>query len=602
MRKTAKKVRLINPRKDQKGWALQESDLDGNYSEDEWEIYSGTLIFSVNNLRIRSSLTGEQSDERKKDISQSEYARLLLDSDKWSLKIAEEEFISGDLAPLKMGRWTSSEPPSFSLFGSSNKLNTFGLEVHRIGDEESEYAKITGYLETQVEANEYGPSETLEDALYASIYLHKNNFDAFHNNCLTFAEEGCRLSLSFAAGFYTPDRLSPSPYDLKILLADSLSPLTEDPHDVEIPEDADVLPIRAGFVRSFTFDFHRNIRAPKLASGFQHPSESIPLRPDQIHYLAEERLKYKSHEIEHQLISLCVDSAVREELSESHLEQRFEFISDLLYSIRYADRHPSGYQRIKEDNEEESLTIWKRRDPSKSMVGGYQSPHYFANSFDISELSQEYLKNKWLQSPELDVALLDILITSEICQYGEAVKRHSNGKNSLKQAARYSSNQGNLDKMKPSLSEAFELLFTKTVGWFIAPILFLGITFNYAPFGEKSESVGVILSIGYAIVLLLLITHKIVKAFSRLIALISGNPEPYSTTQNFDRWKSMYQVWSELEGPVVNPKNVRISMENAQRKGAIWDNAAYGIVDRAIASNPEGLIINTSYFELIKED
>ena len=46
--------------------------------------------------------------------------------------------------------------------------------------------------------------------------------------------------------------------------------------------------------------------------------------------------------------------------------------------------------------------------------------------------------------------------------------------------------------------------------------------------------------------------------------------------------QAMYDVWRSLEGPVVNPTMVKEAMLKAKEKGAVWDAAAWSIIDRAI--------------------
>ena len=48
----------------------------------------------------------------------------------------------------------------------------------------------------------------------------------------------------------------------------------------------------------------------------------------------------------------------------------------------------------------------------------------------------------------------------------------------------------------------------------------------------------------------------------------------------------MYNGSRWLEGPVVNPTMVKEAMLKAKEKGAVWDGAAWSIIDRAITIDP----------------
>ncbi len=48
----------------------------------------------------------------------------------------------------------------------------------------------------------------------------------------------------------------------------------------------------------------------------------------------------------------------------------------------------------------------------------------------------------------------------------------------------------------------------------------------------------------------------------------------------------MYDVWKQLEGPVVNPTLVREAMIKSRDKGAVWDTVSWSLIDRVIAIDP----------------
>jgi hypothetical protein len=56
---------------------------------------------------------------------------------------------------------------------------------------------------------------------------------------------------------------------------------------------------------------------------------------------------------------------------------------------------------------------------------------------------------------------------------------------------------------------------------------------------------------------------------------------------------AMHDVWKSLEGPVVNPTMVKESMLKAKEKGALWDGAAWSIIDRAIMIDPAVMMTKT---------
>jgi hypothetical protein len=57
---------------------------------------------------------------------------------------------------------------------------------------------------------------------------------------------------------------------------------------------------------------------------------------------------------------------------------------------------------------------------------------------------------------------------------------------------------------------------------------------------------------------------------------------------------AMYDIWRSLEGPVVNPTMVKEAMLKAKEKGAVWDGAAWSIIDRAITIDPAVMVTTTT--------
>jgi hypothetical protein len=61
-------------------------------------------------------------------------------------------------------------------------------------------------------------------------------------------------------------------------------------------------------------------------------------------------------------------------------------------------------------------------------------------------------------------------------------------------------------------------------------------------------------------------------------------------------WAAMYDVWTFLAPPVVNPSMVRHLLVKTTDLGAGWDTPTWSVVDRAIAADPSVLLVEQRGF------
>jgi hypothetical protein len=196
-----------------------------------------------------------------------------------------------------------------------------------------------------------------------------------------------------------------------------------------------------------------------------------------------------------ELADLCVNYTLEHNGNDIELEDKIEKAWDILqdlwritapdYAKKYYDEEEILDEHLKNKIEEAKYIIWKRHDPIFSFYGGYESQHYFKlNTSTFSDVVANYLEKPYLRHPVLDWILLDMLITNEICMYGERVKQET-----PRGGSRYWDAKGNIKSMTkvnwPELGEALWNKFIFSIGFPIGAI--------WAAFHFKYEVVGAVL-------------------------------------------------------------------------------------------------------------
>ena len=598
-----KKVKLVSPRSGGRGFCLQESDEDGKFLDDaldEWTPFPWRSEFTIENLRYEIGYEGKQATVEFDD-NLNHFANVVEQSkpENWELTVANEGTIVGDLMPQKIGRWRSSTPPRYSLFGSSNIVRYFGLEIKKIESDERESATLSGYLGSQYEADEYGPATEQEDSIYVLLKLSANNFDSLLNSLKEGKNRTCHFSLRGAWGFYTNSEYESIARDIKILT--SGFDWEDDPHSVQIPENCEVKPDRLGYVSEFRFHMSK----PLAVDYKKRFTKNIRIEPaisaEQAIFLSEKQSNLERFEIAKELIPLCIEEAIRLGDSGKELEDRFELIGDILTTIEYASEYRSGsFGNVKPEEEitrQEYGSLWSRKNPQIAFNEGTDSESYFDNVFDVKEMAANYLQHPYLQSPTLDWVILDILATGELCQFGEAVKRTPLGHKSDQYGMHYKyyEMKGNLLEMNKFDWGAFTDTILTKIGILVLPIILV-----IALFEIEWNIAAYITASLYGISMACYFIFKTFRGAKLIFRFLTGQPNPLYKPLYL--WEKMYEVWRSMEGDIVNPRNIRKAMEESASDGAVWDQAMWGIVDRAIASNPVGIIINKKHLKYKKYD
>src|SRR6266446_4513956 len=95
-------------------------------------------------------------------------------------------------------------------------------------------------------------------------------------------------------------------------------------------------------------------------------------------------------------------------------------------------------------------SVWKRRDPLRSMSEGYESDHYFNGTrAQLHEELAKYLNLRWLRHPAVDWIFLDMMVTRELCPLAEEIKQSyfPGRKDSMGVHQKYWTAKGNISAM-----------------------------------------------------------------------------------------------------------------------------------------------------------
>lgn len=298
------------------------------------------------------------------------------------------------------------------------------------------------------------------------------------------------------------------------------------------------------------------------------------------------------------LANSCIAETIKQKESEFELCDRFDAAYDIIESIWYesAPKYARLWERSDKDKisdaekkkiERAEHIIWQRRDPKKSFDEGLKSDDYFASDKkELADIAARYLSRPWLRHKFLDWVLLDMMTTNELCAYGEALKRDilPFRKNCLGLNTLYWGNDGNLEKMKEKMKEVNFLEFGKNL--LIRFILVVAIPASMILGGYYYDYSGVTVSLmlAYGFIIGAYVAIQLIKSCNKFISKIFNIITGRSTYEDklFRLWPKMYDVWRSLEDPVISPIVVRDLMSKTTNDGAVWDNAAWVIIDRVI--------------------
>jgi hypothetical protein len=294
-----------------------------------------------------------------------------------------------------------------------------------------------------------------------------------------------------------------------------------------------------------------------------------------------------------QLAPKCVAETLREGGDQPALQERLAYAYDPLRSVRlnaqrrdvenltYKDPEDldEAEQRIVENARHE---IWRRHDPKIAYREGLQSAHMPGIDKEvIRSRCAEYLDRPWLRHPVLDWIFADILVSTEIALFGEHIKQNllPFPRDSMGMNSGYIRTQGNLGKMRETNKTAMrDTAFLNCVCTWIVPPALIAAAFYF----QWTTTGAVLLGI-YSLLIAWGLAAKAVIGIKRLLG--KEVPQSASDIATGILWE-MCKVWDELEGPTVNPSNLREALLKSHDKGAIWDTAVYSIVDRVIRTDP----------------
>ena len=296
----------------------------------------------------------------------------------------------------------------------------------------------------------------------------------------------------------------------------------------------------------------------------------------------------------------CIAESLRNQEGEDKLCELLAVAWDIVHSVWYAAAPDYatklGWDEDDQPDEEEARKIenaqhvvWRRRDPKRSFEEGFESDQHTA--FNVEELHGTiamYLERPWLRHPSLDWIFVDMLVSRELCAFGEAIKKKSvPGKRDWLFGIhqRYYKAKGNLEKMTEiNWRELGETLWIRFVWAIVIPVGAIWATFYFQYDRTAWALVGI-----YALIILIYLTIKLFTWGNRVVRRLSGKPD--ARLKPFMLWDEMYEVWRRLEGPVVNPSRVREAMVRSTEHGAEWDTPTWSLIDRVVFIDPAVWII-----------
>jgi hypothetical protein len=298
-----------------------------------------------------------------------------------------------------------------------------------------------------------------------------------------------------------------------------------------------------------------------------------------------------------QMAEKCIQRTLKQDGGLVDLENQLPKITEIVDTIWYAGASAEAKSWIwqeenRTDEDEKKLSaqhrVWWRRDPKKSYNEGFESKDCFnCDPDEIKSVAALYLERPWLRVPKLDWIFVDILITRELCAYGESLKEKclpGAKMNWLNMNPKYLSTKGNLKEMtKDRWKDDLRRSSWKT---FYSIFLPIGLILCAFYFGYQRT--------GYSFVAIyaFLILDYVVASFRRSKYRRAGNRD--LSLAPFELWDKMYEVWQRLQGPTVNPIRLKEALDESAKMGAAWDETIWAIVGRVIKIDDDVWVIQPS--------
>ncbi|WP_262030164.1 hypothetical protein [Microvirga sp. Mcv34] len=303
-----------------------------------------------------------------------------------------------------------------------------------------------------------------------------------------------------------------------------------------------------------------------------------------------------------QLAARCAAESLKQGDGEYALEDRLQRAWDLVDSIQMNAQSDKVrdlvWKKSEEDMSPEELKlvetarhqICRRHDPLRAFREGLGSEHM--PNIDKQHLladCADYLEQTWLRHPVLDYILLDMLITRELCAFGEHIKEFMMPfpKDAIGLNRKYLDAKGNLNEMR---KVRWKELGARWGTWSVWALFLPGAAVILA-YLVGADGVADTIMAGWAGLMAAHFGFRFLRFVLRGIGL--GRYVDPSHKAKLT-WEEMYKVWKALEGPVVNPAMVKEAMVKSKEAGAVWDAPAYSIIEKVIADDPAAWVVDPS--------
>jgi hypothetical protein len=292
------------------------------------------------------------------------------------------------------------------------------------------------------------------------------------------------------------------------------------------------------------------------------------------------------------LTDRCVAEAVRVRETEYDFWDRLNRVGEILESIKNACAQPLVLRHLKVEDVPEpqrpaylkaNEIIWQRHDVSRVHDLGYEESGYpGVDRKALAHAAGKYLERPWLRLAALDWLIVDALITDEIVQYGDALKR-SHLPGPTDPMGRFHFDEKTKGNVKAILREGRKYRKHPVRTWFGYQVVFPVVTIGTSIYFQYWKT-----ALAFVVLTVFDWCWMAVRWIARAIRRARATPEQLRTPEQNDyaRLLAMRQVHRLLEGPVLNPKLVREEMVKTTDGGAVWDSAAWAVVDRVISVDP----------------
>lgn len=233
--------------------------------------------------------------------------------------------------------------------------------------------------------------------------------------------------------------------------------------------------------------------------------------------------------------------------------------------------------------------VWfHRRDLLSEIKEGYKEDIDRIDRQELIGAAAMLVERPWLDCRQLEYILIDALVCDEIRKFGRSIIETA---------------PGNVDGLGINVEATRErglnaigwtILRSRLKWWAIRLVALLVAPAAMFWFGVRAGIVWMVIVGGLvAAAYLLISTGLVLVGWLRWLLDKPRSKKPFEIKTEL--WDAMHAAYRTLDGAVLDPGRTLKALQDAAAKGAVWDGAIYGLLNRVAARNEHAWVTDDNF-------